>query len=132
MKATVVLICILLLSSATANAVIVQVKLEKDSTDWTTLDEAIVTYESGQDGERVVYDTLPDPNSVGVTNLQEWFVIAEDGGGYNLLRFNLTDTIIPLPGNQGSQYWLHYGIDGLIWSPTADKTVLSPPRATPR
>ena len=126
-----VLLCcfVLLFLSVSANAQLqIQYKLEKDGTDWVTIDPANLTYELVPGTtDKVVYPETPDPNSVGFTDKQEWYVLAEDGNGFNLVSFSAAGENIPL-----GQHWVHYSLDGTIWSPTADKTIMPPPAAVAR
>lgn len=119
----------LLLISVVANAEItVRYKLEKDGTIWTTIDAADLTYELVPGtGDKVVHPETPDPDSVGFTDKQEWYVLAEDANGFNIVSFSAAAVNIPL-----GQYWLHYSLDGTIFSPTADKTIMLPPAAVPK
>ncbi len=133
MRILMVSLAIVMVSCIVAEAQLVfQIKLEKDSDTWKALEATMVTYEE-VDGVKVVYDTLPDPDSIGMTDLQEWFVSAEEGNGYNAISFLASVAGIPLPqGNKKySQYWLRYG-DGIIFSSAADFTIMQPRKPSPK
>ncbi len=110
----------------------IRVKTQKDGTEWTVIDPSLVTHEVDVDtGLAKVYPTTPDPNSICYTDLQEWYIMAEDGSGWHLISFLASAVGIRLPNANGSpvsQYWKDYGYGGSR-SPVADRSILSLPRA---
>lgn len=106
------------------SSVVVQVSTERVDGKWANWSNVTVAFETGADGQPVVYTDIPDHNCVSRKDEQVWY-IQNGSGGWSKITFSATAAGI-LRGKKDVQYGLWYSLDGVIWSERNSKLITKP------